>query len=304
MKTKGIIISLVFVSISSFAQQDAQYTQYMYNATNINPAYAGSRGVISIFGLHRTQWVGLEGAPITNAAAINAPINNTNLGVGISFLSDKIGPSDQTSISADVSYTIQTSNTYKLSFGLKATANLLNVDYTKLDRYDLTDPQFQNNINNEFSPNVGAGLFYYSDKFYAGASIPNFIEVEHFNDTKSAVESNKMHYYLICGYVFDLNRNLQFKPSFLSKIVAGSPVQIDVSANFLFSEKFVLGAAWRVDAAVSAMAGFQISDGLFIGYGYDFETTKLANYNSGSHEVFLRFEILKSLDRKLTPRFF
>lgn len=304
MKTKGIIISLVFVSISSFAQQDAQYTQYMYNATNINPAYAGSRGAISIFGLHRTQWVGLEGAPITNAAAINAPINNTNLGVGISFLSDKIGPSDQTSISADVSYTIQTSNTYKLSFGLKATANLLNVDYTKLDRYDLSDPQFQNNINNEFSPNVGAGLFYYSDKFYAGASIPNFIEVEHFNDTKSTVESNKMHYYLICGYVFDLNRNLQFKPSFLSKIVAGSPVQIDVSANFLFSEKFVLGAAWRVDAAVSAMAGFQISDGLFIGYGYDFETTKLANYNSGSHEVFLRFEILKSLDRKLTPRFF
>lgn len=304
MKTKGIIISLLFVTISSFAQQDAQYTQYMYNTTNINPAYAGSRGAISIFGLHRTQWVGFEGAPITNAASINAPLENTNLGIGLSVVNDKIGPSDQTSISADVSYTIQTSDTYKLSFGLKATANLLNVDYTKLDRFDLTDPQFQNNINNEFSPNIGAGLFYYSDKLYVGASIPNFIEVEHYNDTKSAAESTKMHYYLIGGYVFDLNRNLQFKPSFLSKIVAGAPLQIDVSANFLFNEKFVLGAAWRIDAAVSAMAGFQISEGLFIGYGYDFDTTKFANYNSGSHEIFLRFEIFKSLDRKLTPRFF
>jgi type IX secretion system PorP/SprF family membrane protein len=304
MKIKGIIISLLFVTISSFAQQDAQYTQYMYNTININPAYAGSRGAISIFGLHRTQWVGLEGAPVTNAASINAPIENTNLGIGLSVVNDKIGPTDQTSISTDVSYTIQTSDTYKLSFGIKATANLLNVDYTKLDRFNLADPQFQNNINNEFSPNIGAGLFYYSDKLYVGASIPNFIEVEHYNDTKSTAESTKMHYYLIGGYVFDLNRNLQFKPSFLSKIAAGAPLQIDVSANFLFNEKFVLGAAWRIDAAVSATAGFQISEGLFIGYGYDFDTTKFANYNSGSHEIFLRFEIFKSLDRKLTPRFF
>lgn len=304
MKTKGIIISLLFVTISSFAQQDAQYTQYMYNTTNINPAYAGSRGAISIFGLHRTQWVGFEGAPITNAAAINAPLENTNLGIGLSFVNDKIGPSDQTAISADVSYTIQTSDTYKLSFGLKATANLLNVDYTKLDRFDLADPQFQNNINNEFSPNIGAGVFYYSDKFYVGASIPNFLEVQHYNDTKSASESTKMHYYLIGGYVFDLSPSIQFKPSFLSKIVSGAPLQMDLSANFLFNEKFVLGAAWRIDAALTAMAGFQISDGLFIGYGYDFETTQLANYNSGSHEIFLRFEIFKSLDKKLTPRFF
>ncbi|TDE31772.1 type IX secretion system membrane protein PorP/SprF [Flavobacterium ranwuense] len=304
MKTKIVIIILLFVTMSGFAQQDAQYTHYMYNTTNINPAYAGSRGVISVFGLHRTQWVGLDGAPVTNAVSVNAPIENSALGVGLSFVNDRIGASDENTISADVSYIIQTSENYKLSFGLKATANLLNVDYTKLDRYDMADPQFQNNIDNKFSPNIGAGVYYHSDKLYLGLSVPNFLETEHFNDNSSSAVKERMHYYLIGGYVFDLNPTLKFKPAFLAKAVEGSPLQLDVSGNFLFNEKFTLGLAWRWSSAISAMAGFQVTDGLFIGYGYDLETTKLAHYNSGSHEIFLRFELFKIQNKTVPPRFF
>lgn len=295
---------IVLCNQKASAQQDSQYTNYMYNTINVNPAYAGSRGVMSIFGLHRTQWVGLEGAPVTNTFSLNTPINNSNLGLGLSFVNDRIGPSDENAISADISYTIQTSEIYKLSFGIKGTANLLNVDYTKLDRYDLTDPQFQNNIDNRFSPNIGAGIYFHSDKLYAGLSVPNFLETEHFDDNVSATAKERMHYYLIGGYVFDLSPTIKFKPAFLSKMVSGSPLQLDLTANFMFNEKFVIGAAWRWDAALSGLVGFQVSEGWFIGYGYDAETTKLANYNSGSHEIFLRYEFKGKSEKVVSPRFF
>lgn len=304
---KNIIIcsALLFLSNQkTSAQQDSQYTNYMYNTINVNPAYAGSRGVMSIFGLHRTQWVGLDGAPVTNTLSVNTPINNSNFGLGVSFVNDRIGPSDENAISADISYTIQTSETYKLSFGIKGTANLLNVDYTKLDRYDLTDPQFQNNIDNRFSPNIGAGIYFHSDKLYAGLSVPNFLETDHFNDNISATAKERMHYYFIGGYVFDLSPTVKFKPAFLSKMVTGAPLQLDLTANFMFNEKFVLGAAWRWDAALSGLVGFQVSEGWFIGYGYDAETTKLANYNSGSHEIFLRYEFKGKSEKVVSPRFF
>ncbi|TXI68017.1 MAG: type IX secretion system membrane protein PorP/SprF [Flavobacterium sp.] len=307
ISTKNIIIcsALLFLSNQkTSAQQDSQYTNYMYNTINVNPAYAGSRGVMSIFGLHRTQWVGLDGAPVTNTLSVNTPINNSNLGLGVSFVNDRIGPSDENAISADISYTIQTSETYKLSFGIKGTANLLNVDYTKLNIYDPTDPQFQNNIDNRFSPNIGAGIYFHSDKLYAGLSVPNFLETDHFDDNVSATAKEKMHYYLIGGYVFDLSPTIKFKPAFLSKMVSGSPLQLDVTANFMFNEKFVLGAAWRWDAALSGLVGFQVSEGWFIGYGYDAETTKLANYNSGSHEIFLRYEFKGKSEKVVSPRFF
>jgi type IX secretion system PorP/SprF family membrane protein len=301
---KKLLIILLLVNISVFAQQDAQYTNYMYNTITINPAYAGTRGVMSVFGLYRTQWVGLDGAPETSAASINSPIENSNLGIGLSFVNDKIGASNENTISVDLSYTIQTSSIYKLSFGVKGTANLLDVDYTKLNRYDLIDPKFQNNIDNEFSPNIGAGAYFYSDKLYLGLSVPNFLETDFYNDNASTTSLERMHFYLIGGYVFDLSPSIQFKPAFMCKSVVGSPLQVDLSANFLFNEKFVLGAAWRWDAAMSFMAGFQVSQGLYIGYAYDLETTQLANYNSGSHEIFLRFELFKNQKRILSPRFF
>jgi len=288
---------------TGYAQQDAQYTQYMYNTININPAYAGSRGVMSIFGLHRTQWVGLDGAPTTNAFSINTPINNSNLGVGVSFVNDKIGPTSDNTISADLSYTIQTSEEFKLSFGIKASGNLFNLDVNRLNPADANDPNLQN-FNNEFSPNFGAGIYLHSDKMYFGLSVPNFLQDSKYNDNEVAVFQERMNFYAIGGYVFDISPSVKFKPAFLTKLVTGSPLQVDASANFLFFDKLMLGAAYRWDAAMSALAGFQVTDGLFIGYSYDRETTQLRNYNSGSHEVFLRFELFNKVSKLVSPRFF
>ena len=293
----------MLLAIVSYGQQDAQFTQYMYNTININPAYAGSRGAMSIFALHRTQWVGLDGAPTTNAASINTPINNSNLGLGVSFVNDKIGPTNENTISGDLSYTIPTSENFKLSFGMKATANLFNLNVDKLNPADQGDPQFQN-LRNVFTPNVGAGNYYHSDKAYLGLSVPNFIQTNRYNDNQVAIFKEKINYYLIGGYVFDLSYDIKFKPAFLTKLVEGSPLQVDVSANFMFIEKVVVGVAYRWSAAMSAMVGFQVTDGMYIGYGYDLETTNLENYNSGSHEIFLRYEIFKNNEKVITPRFF
>lgn len=303
MRTRILFFVLMFTGTVSFAQQDAQFTQYMYNTININPAYAGSRGALSIFGLHRTQWVGLDGAPVTNAVSVHTPLNNSNLGLGVSFLNDRIGPTNENAISVDLSYTIRTSEVWKMSFGVKGTANLFNLDKSKLNPADADDPQFQN-LDNEFSPNIGAGLYLHSDKTYIGLSVPSFIESKRYDDNDVAITKEKINYYFIAGHVFDLSPSLKFKPSLLTKLVEGAPLQVDVSGNFLFNERFVIGGAYRWSAAVSAMVGFQVTDGLFIGYGYDLETTKLENYNSGSHEIFLRYELFNNYDKIVSPRFF
>lgn len=280
----------------------------MYNTIVVNPAYAGSRQAMSIFALHRTQWVGLEGAPVTNSFSINTPFNNSKVGLGLSFVNDQIGPSVENNIAVDFSYTIPASEKYKMSFGLKASANLLNVDFTKLD-YQPGNPIFENNIDNEFSPNIGVGFYLHSDNSYIGISAPNLIETKHFDESATSGSSShiaveKINYYLIAGYVFDLNPNLKLKPSLQTKYVQGAPLQVDLSANFLINEKFTVGAAYRWSAAMSAMVGFQATNSLFIGYGYDFDTTELAQYNSGSHEIFLRFELFSAYDKIISPRFF
>lgn len=308
MKTKLLLI-LLLLSVSIRAQQDAQFTNYMYNTINVNPAYAGSRQSMSIFALHRTQWVGLDGAPVTNTASIHTPLNNSKLGMGASIINDRIGPSDETNIAVDLSYTINTSEDFKLAFGLKASANLMNVDFTKLNRYDANDYSFENNIDNRFSPNVGAGLYLYSDNTYFGLSAPNLLETKHFDryagpNAFSYIARERINYYFTAGHVFDLAYNVKFKPAIMTKLVQGAPLQMDLSANFLFNDKFTIGAAYRWSAAVSALVGFQATDSWFVGYGYDLETTRLANYNSGSHELFLRFELFNKYNRLSSPRFF
>ncbi len=302
MKTRILLFTLMFISFVSFAQQDAQFTQYMYNTININPAYAGSRGALSIFALHRTQWVGLDGAPVTNAVSISTPLNGSSLGLGVSLVNDKIGPTTENAISADLSYTLQASETWKLSFGMKATANLLDLDSSKLNPVDATDPSLQN--FSKFSPNIGAGIYLHSDKAYVGLSVPNFIETNRYDDNEVAIFKEKINYYLIAGYVFDISSDLKFKPALLTKMVKGAPLQVDISGNFMVYDKFSLGVAYRWSAALSGMVGFQVSEGMYIGYGYDRETTKLNNYNSGSHEIFLRYELFNNIKKITTPRFF
>jgi type IX secretion system PorP/SprF family membrane protein len=308
MKKYIAILVLILVSGVSYGQQDSQFTQYMYNTISINPAYAGSRESMNVFALHRTQWVGLEGAPTTNNVSINTPIKGSSVGLGVSILNDKIGPSDENNIAVDFSYHFQTSKRYKLAFGLKASANLLNVDFDKLT-YLTKDNSFDTNIDNKFSPNIGAGVYLYSKDTYVGLSVPSLLETRHFdkyagNGASSYVAKERMHYFFTAGHVFNLSGEVKFKPSLLTKIVQGAPLQVDLSANFLMNDKFVAGLAYRWSAAVSALVGFQANSSWFIGYGYDMETTKLAHYNSGSHEIFLRYELFYKYDRIVSPRFF
>ncbi|UZO79409.1 type IX secretion system membrane protein PorP/SprF [Aquimarina sp. ERC-38] len=310
-----LAFGLLLVSILTYSQQDAQYTQYMYNTISVNPAYAGSRGVMSINGLHRSQWVGLEGAPRTQTVSLHTPIGDNNkVGLGLSVVNDEVGPVNESYIDANFSYTIRTSESGKLAFGLKAGVHLLNIDLQSLSQFNQGDQFFANNIDNKTSPQVGIGLYYHTDKFYAGLSAPNVLETDHFDDSSLSSNSDgisflaeeRINYYLITGYVFHLNDQIKFKPALLSKLVLGAPLQVDVSANFLFYERLILGAAYRWSAALSAMAGFQISDSLMIGFAYDRETTELGNtlFNDGSYEVMLRFELFRKYNRMLTPRFF
>ncbi|MBZ4034256.1 type IX secretion system membrane protein PorP/SprF [Flavobacterium sp. 17A] len=303
---KKIVFALMsfFCWAAGFAQQDAQFTQYMYNTININPAYAGSRGMLSLFGLYRTQWVGLDGAPETSSFSINTPLSH-NLGLGVSLVNDKIGPTNENNLSVDFSYSIPTSENAQLSFGIKGSANAFKLDPNKLSPETAGDPKFQD-FNNRITPNVGAGIYWHTDKAYVGLSVPNFIQTNRYNDNEIAIYKEKINYYLMAGYVFNLDYydRIKFKPALLTKMVEGSPLQVDVSANFMFNDKFVIGAAYRWSASISALAGFQITDGMYLGYAYDRETTRLANYNSGSHEIFLRFEFLNKYSRITSPRFF
>ena len=285
------------------AQQDAQYTQYMYNTSNINPAYAGSRGVLSALAMYRTQWVGLEGAPKTSTATLHSPVSES-IGIGLSFTNEELGPSNESIISLDLSYSVKTSENYKLAFGVKGTADFLNVDFTKLKIFNPTDALNKTNIDNKFSPNIGAGLYWYSDRTYLGLSVPYLLENKYYDNDTQFTASSKMHFHAILGHVFNLSSTVKFKPSTLVKIVKGAPLQVDLSANFLFFDKLTVGGAYRWSAAGSAMVGFQISNSWLIGYAYDKDTTRLGNYNSGSHEIFLRYELFKNNGKVISPRFF
>lgn len=305
LKIIGALLALV--SISAHAQQDPQYTQYMYNPININPAYAGSRGSLSIFGLHRTQWAGLDGAPRTNAFSVNTPLGDSKVGLGVSFVNDGLGVMDENTISIDFSYTLDLggrNNDNKLSFGLKGSGNFLNVAYSDLLTYNPNDPNFQNDISGQFTPNIGAGIYWHNEKSYVGLSVPNLLETTRYDDNIQSTMTQRMSYYLMGGHVFDLNPTLKFKPAVLLKATSGAPLQADITANFLIQDRLTIGGAYRWDAAWSGLVGYQITDGLFIGYSYDAETTKLANYTNGSHEVFLRFELFNKYRRVNSPRFF
>ena len=181
---------------------------------------------------------------------------------------------------------------------------MFSIDYTKLNRFDVNDPRFQNNISNQFSPNIGAGLYLHSKQFYAGISVPFMLQSNEFNDNNSQVTHESLHYYFMSGYVFEISEITKFKPAFLVKAVEGAPLQVDLSANFMLNNKFVLGGAWRWEAAMSGLAGFQVNDNWFIGYTYDTDSTKLANYNSGSHELFMRYEFIGKKEKIVSPRFF
>ncbi|WP_299547672.1 type IX secretion system membrane protein PorP/SprF [Seonamhaeicola sp.] len=300
---KYILIGIVLIcQYTARAQQDPQYTQYMYNTASFNPAYAGSNNTLNFNLLHRTQWVGLDGAPKTQVFTFSTPMKSNNA-LGLTVINDEIGPSEELYVSAAMSYVLPISKDVDFAFGISAGLHSLQVDYTKLNTFDPIDDQFQVNVN-RLAPQIGLGSFIYSHNWYVGASVPNMLRTEHYDQVAVSTASERLHFYLIGGYVFQLNDRLKFKPATLVKVVSGAPLAYDLSANFLLNDTFTLGASYRLNAAVSALAGFQISRNLMIGYAYDFGTTELVRYNSGSHEVFLRFQISNAVKGRTSPRFF
>ena len=286
----------------------------MYNTLSINPAYAGSRDVLSVLGLYRNQWFNnIEGAPNSYTFSMHSPVGR-NVGLGLNIVRDEIFISNETYIDLAFSYTVNLSEKGKLNLGLKGGAHLLDIDTARLNTgsFNGGDVDSQINIDNKFSPQFGLGAFYYTDKYYLGFSAPNVIETEHFDESttigsstnSSATAREQINYYLIGGYVFEINPDLDLKPSGLLKAVEGAPLAVDLSLNALIKDKLTLGVAYRWSAALSAMAGFQLSDQLLLGIAYDRETTELNQFNSGSYEVFLRYELFKKEERMISPRFF
>ncbi|XLS30175.1 type IX secretion system membrane protein PorP/SprF [Flavobacteriaceae bacterium M23B6Z8] len=313
---KKICILFFIISINSFfvsAQQDPVYTQYMYNMSVINPAYAtADAGIVNMGALYRSQWVGAVGAPKTATFFAHTPLSE-KIEVGISVVHDEIGDGlvNEDNVYGDFAYVLQLDNFTYLSLGLKAGVTLFSTRFNdlQLNSGDFSsDPAFAQNISETF-PNLGAGAFLYSDRFYLGLSAPNFFNNKHLDEENGIqrLGAENLHIFFTGGYVFDINSNLKFKPSFMARAVNGAPLSLDISANMLFNEKFEGGLSYRLDDAVSAMFNVKVTPNLRIGYAYDYTTTNLGDFNSGTHEIFVLFDLdVLGMSRgyNKSPRFF
>jgi type IX secretion system PorP/SprF family membrane protein len=305
MKKYRLIFAVILFTISAQSQQNPQYTQYVYNMNIINPAYAGSNDALSLNFLARTQWVGIDGAPQTLTLGGHSPLGK-NLGLGLSVIIDKIGPVQEQNIYADFSYTLNLKNDAKLAFGLKAGVTAFNLCLDCLISVDQESLDFMDRAANKTLPNIGAGLFYYTNTFYLGFAMPNLLETFHFEKTGNQITngSEKTHFFLNSGYVFDFNRDVKLKPSIMVKAAQGAPLSIDFSANALIYEKLEFGLSYRLTESVSALVNVKARKNLRIGYAYDYTLTTLGDFNSGSHEIFLLFNFESDRNRIRSPRFF
>lgn len=313
-KTNQNIVTVIvlFISLYCSAQQDPQFTQYMYNHSVINPAYAtATEGTINFGGLYRSQWVGIEGAPKTGSFFAHAPIND-KMEVGISFVNDNIGDVvTENNIFADYAYVLKLNETSKISFGLKAGLTFFNTDFSNFSLQSgnaSSDIAFNENISKTF-PNAGLGTFYFTDNYYVGLSVPNLLTTKHIENENGIASTGvqDIHFFLTGGYVFNINENIKLKPSFMAKAVKGAPLALDFNANVLFNNRIEAGIGYRLDDALMALVNFRVTPDLRIGYAYDYTTTNLGDYNSGSHEIMVLFDldflnIKKGFDR--SPRFF
>lgn len=294
---------------ASDAQQLPQFTQYMFNTVSINPAYAGSRGTFSAVGLHRSQWVGIDGGPETQTLSIHSPLKNEKVGVGGSFINDKLGYENFSYLYGDFSYTIQTGANTKLAFGIKAGMTHYSIDQELLTDPSVVQDPFFNDVSNRWSPNVGAGLYWHSDKWYMGLSAPRILNTDYNKGGQGNIDYvalERVSYYLTGGYVFDLSEDVKLKPSALLKATNGAPLSVDLSANVLFYDKFWIGGGYRINESASSLgmiADFQVSKQLRLGYAYEYPLSDIRAYTSGTHEVLLIFEVFKSTRIK-SPRYF
>ncbi len=312
IKLKYLLLILLINCGFAIAQQDPQFTHYMYNMNTINPAYATNNlGVIHVGGFYRSQWVGAVGAPKTASLFAHTPIS-PKIEVGISFINDAIGDVvKENNIYADFAYIVPVSDKNKLSFGLKGGITLFETNFNGFQFTDVqADFAFENNINKAF-PDVGVGTYFFSDSYYLGFSAPNILTSKHL-DTKNGIKITgieEVHYFFTGGYVFNINATYKLKPAFMVKGVSGAPLTIDVTANMLVNNRFELGVGYRYNDAISALATLYITPKVRFGYSYDYIISNLGKYNSGSHEVFLLFDLgnkskTSSGGYDKSPRFF
>jgi type IX secretion system PorP/SprF family membrane protein len=304
---RRIIFSILLLMsfFDAHAQQDPHYTQYMYNMSVFNPAYAGSKEAVSTGLLYRRQWIELEDAPATATLFAHAPVGK-NVGLGISFINDRIGPVQENNIYADFSYTLRLSESHKLAFGLKGGFTLHNVALNSRIASTLPDPTdgaFGQDTNNGYF-NLGSGLFFYTDKYYLGASVPNFLKGKHLDYNGRSYGNEESHYFFTGGYVFDLNENFKFKPFFMVKSSFKAPASFDVSANFLMYDKFEAGLTYRKEDSFGLMLNYGITKDLRIGYAYDHIVSDIKVTTPSSHEVILLYDFNLSKRVSRSPRFF
>jgi len=301
---KKIYIILVFLfALQMQAQQDPQYTQYMYNMNVVNPAYAGSYDGVGIGLLYRSQWVGLEGSPKTGTFNVSAPVGR-QVGIGLSFITDEIGPVKENNVYADFSYTLPLGGEHKLAFGIKAGATFHDIGLIGLDVIDPNDPFLQSDIN-EVTPNVGAGVYLYQpNKYYVSVSMPNMLNSVHLDANGYKIGSETQHLFAAAGYVFSLSDNFKLKPSTMVKMAFDAPVSFDVNANLFMYDLVEVGVGYRLEDSFSAMVNFLITPTLRVGYAYDNVVSDLNVETNASHEIFITFDIplLKKVSR--SPRYF
>lgn len=311
MKKIYITSLILFVfGLSSQAQQDPHYTQYMYNMNVMNPAYAGSKETLSLGLLYRQQWVNVDGAPKTATFSGHSPVGK-NVGLGLSFISDKIGPVEENNVYADFSYTLNLGGEHRLAMGLKAGATFHKVGlYSDIGNGYVPDPNdvaFSENINNIYM-NIGAGFFYYTQKYYLALSVPNMLNSKHLDVTQNGTGYNfgseTQHYFLTGGYVFNLSDNTKFKPSFMLKSAFNVTPSLDVSANVLFFEKFEIGATYRIDDSYGGMVNYAITPSIRVGYAYDHIVSDLKVTTPASHEFMLLFDLNFAKKASISPRYF
>ncbi len=307
-KQSLLILSLLFTILNASGQQDPQYTHYMYNMNVINPAYAtATQSMLAIGSLYRTQWVGAVGAPKTLTLFAHMPVNK-KVEMGFSLVSDDIGDGakKENNFYADFAYVLELNNSHRLSFGLKAGMTSLQTNFNGF-KFESSSPDFAFENRDILKPNIGIGAYYFTDSYYVGLSAPNLLNSKHIEERSgiSNYGSENIHAFFTGGYVFSLSDSFKLKPAFLSKFVKGAPITLDLSANVLFNDKFEFGAAYRLDDAVSALMNIKVTRSIKLGYAYDYNTSNLGQFNSGTHEIFVLFNLdLLGNGYDKSPRFF
>jgi len=312
-KINKLVLTLIALAAISLApktgkaQYDFMFTQYMWNEVAINPAYTGSRDAISLVGLYRNQWVGMKGAPTTKSISLNAPVYKERVGLGINYLKDEIGVNSTDYLNLSYSYSIRFKNS-TLAFGLSTALGLIKEYYSRAETTDPGDVQFQEDSPRAKMPNAGFGVYYYTDRYYVGFSIPRLIKNQ--IDPKdnfsviNKVDYKYMHYFLTAGTYFNLNEGLKFQPSAMLKVVNAAPIELDLTGQLVIRDTFWVGAGWRSGDAITFLTSVYLTPQLRIGYSYDHTTSELSKYNHGTHEICFGYDFSLKAKKIVSPRIF